>query len=62
MFVPLDGPTTGGGQELRDWVGAIKKDIKGELDVITVVDDSHCLPIPGQMTVVRFMMGVVDVV
>jgi hypothetical protein len=37
----------------------IKKDIKGELDVIAAVDDSHCV-LPGQMTVVRFRMGVVD--
>jgi hypothetical protein len=38
----------------------IRKDIKGELDVITVVDDSHWV-LPGLMTVVRFRMGVLDV-
>ena len=38
----------------------IRKDIKGELDVITVADDSHVV-LPGQMTVVRFRMGVLDV-
>ena len=38
----------------------IRKDIKGELDVIAVADDSHFV-LPGQMTVVRFRMGVLHV-
>ncbi|KAF8637708.1 hypothetical protein AX17_002630 [Amanita inopinata Kibby_2008] len=40
---------------------AVKKDIKGELDIITVADDSHCV-LPGQRTLVRFRLGVVDIV
>src|SRR6266550_5350461 len=47
-------------KEKSDPEDAIRKDIKGELDVITVSDDSHCV-VPGQMTVVKFRMGVVDV-
>lgn len=46
-------------KDKNDPEAAIKRDIKGELDVITVSDDSHSI-LPGQMTVVRFRMGVVD--
>ena len=47
------------GREEREMAKKIMKDIKGELDIIIVADPSHPV-LPGQMTVVRFRMGVID--
>ncbi|KAK2467565.1 hypothetical protein APHAL10511_000420 [Amanita phalloides] len=67
MFVPEEKELVGwdpGMEEEREelWIrpSFIRKDVKGELDVIVVVDDSHRL-LPGQMTVVRFRMGMLDI-
>ncbi|KAF8337857.1 hypothetical protein F5887DRAFT_983931 [Amanita rubescens] len=55
LFAPEGGVTAD-----KDAEDAIRRNIKGELDIITVSDDSHSV-VPGQMTVVRFRMGVVGV-
>ncbi|PFH48262.1 hypothetical protein AMATHDRAFT_49671 [Amanita thiersii Skay4041] len=39
---------------------ATKKDVKGELDLIAVADDSYGV-LPGQKMVIRFRLGVVDI-
>jgi len=57
----------GGNSEKSEKVGEggseretdVKKDIKGELDIIIVADSSHPV-LPGQTTVVRFRMGIID--
>ena len=60
LFVSERGEQVVNEDHLASAMEGIRKDIKGVLDVITVTDESH-LVVPGQMTVVRFRMGVLDV-